>query len=203
MRGVKFVKEKYRGFIMGVVSTILVLTLSVSVFALSGTMSLSATYKNIKIKVNGTTVVPKDANGKVVEPFVSDGTTYLPVRAIATALGQNVTWDGSTNTVSITSSSNGNSNSSNSSVGYSFNLTPGTYTVGKSFDAGTYKIEVISGCGNVSTDDYSLYQIFAASGTMLSSTGIKTYNNAVLKRGAVLELFAYEGNFTVRMTRTA
>jgi hypothetical protein len=36
-----------------------------------------------------------------VEPFVSDGTTYLPVRAIADALGKNVSWDNATKSVYI------------------------------------------------------------------------------------------------------
>ena len=51
--------------------------------------------------LNGKEIVPTDANGNVVEPFTIDGTTYLPVRGIASALGMNVGWDGETNTVSL------------------------------------------------------------------------------------------------------
>lgn len=58
-------------------------------------------YMNIKLVVDGAEVTPKDAAGRVVEPFVSDGTTYLPVRAVAAALGKDVEWDGKTNTVYI------------------------------------------------------------------------------------------------------
>ena len=36
-----------------------------------------------------------------MEPFASNGTTYLPVRAVAGALGENVHWDGAINTVYI------------------------------------------------------------------------------------------------------
>ncbi len=61
----------------------------------------TAFYNDIKINVNGTLVTPKDVNGNIVEPFIIDGTTYLPVRALANALGENVDWDGSTNTVII------------------------------------------------------------------------------------------------------
>ena len=43
-----------------------------------------------------------DANGNYVEPFIIDGTTYLPVRGIASALGLNVGWDGATKTVLLT-----------------------------------------------------------------------------------------------------
>lgn len=63
------------------------------------TKTLNATYKNIKIVLNGVQIDPKDASGNIVEPFVSEGTTYLPVRAIANALGLDVKWDGETSTV--------------------------------------------------------------------------------------------------------
>ncbi len=56
----------------------------------------------ISIYVNGTKLNPKDGNGKDVAPFIVDGTTYLPVRAVANALGKDVTWDGATASVKIT-----------------------------------------------------------------------------------------------------
>lgn len=59
-------------------------------------------YNNIKIYINEELIEPKDANGNVVEPFIIDGTTYLPVRAVAEAFNKNVNWDGTTNTVLIT-----------------------------------------------------------------------------------------------------
>ena len=63
--------------------------------------TITAQYMGIQIVVDGVAVTPKDANGNVVEPFVSEGTTYLPVRAIGEALGKEVTWDGSTATVYV------------------------------------------------------------------------------------------------------
>ena len=36
-------------------------------------------YNNIKIYIDGAEIVPKDANGNTVEPFMMNGTTYLPV----------------------------------------------------------------------------------------------------------------------------
>ena len=65
------------------------------------TKMIEANYMGIKIVVDGVAVTPKDANGKVVEPFASEGTTYLPVRAIGEALGKEVTWDGATSTVYV------------------------------------------------------------------------------------------------------
>ncbi len=60
-------------------------------------------YSGIQIALDGEPVTPKDAAGNPVEPFSIDGTTYLPVRAIGEALGLEVGWDGSTNTVILTS----------------------------------------------------------------------------------------------------
>ena len=59
-------------------------------------------YRDIKIFVNQTMIEPKDANGKVVEPFIIEGTTYLPVRAISEAFGYQVDWNGETKSVLIT-----------------------------------------------------------------------------------------------------
>lgn len=56
-------------------------------------------YNDITICINGREFTPKDAAGNVVEPFIMNGTTYLPVRAVGEALGLNVNWDGDTHTV--------------------------------------------------------------------------------------------------------
>lgn len=61
--------------------------------------NIRVTYSGIKLVVDGQTVVPKDTNGKVVEPFVYNGTTYLPVRAVGNAVGKKVKWDGNSQTV--------------------------------------------------------------------------------------------------------
>lgn len=58
-------------------------------------------YSGIKLVVDGAVVTPTDANGNMVEPFTYNGTTYLPVRAVANALGETVSWDESTQTVMI------------------------------------------------------------------------------------------------------
>lgn len=63
------------------------------------TKQMTAEYSGIQITLDGQKVDPKDANGVSVEPFIVDGTTYLPVRALANALGLNVDWDQATQTV--------------------------------------------------------------------------------------------------------
>ncbi|MHC1694874.1 MAG: stalk domain-containing protein [Eubacteriales bacterium] len=75
---------------------------------LSGTALATTSSKQINVEygisvtVNGDVLVPKDVNGKVVDPFVYDGTTYVPVRAISDALGASVGYDAETNSAAIT-----------------------------------------------------------------------------------------------------
>ncbi len=86
----------------GVLATTLTLTSLCSVaFAQNMTKPVNAVYRDIKLEINGTETMPKDANGNIVEPFIIDGTTYLPVRGVADAFGKSVAWDAETSTVSI------------------------------------------------------------------------------------------------------
>ena len=61
--------------------------------------NITVQYDNIKLVIDGVTITPKDANGSTVEPFIYNGTTYLPVRAVGNALGKQVSWDGKIKTV--------------------------------------------------------------------------------------------------------
>ncbi len=58
------------------------------------TETISVVYDNIQVYMDGKLVDLKDANGNKVEPFIYNGTTYLPVRAISQAMGKDVSWDG-------------------------------------------------------------------------------------------------------------
>lgn len=64
-----------------------------TVSAANGTKNISATFRNIKIVVDGKEVSTS------AEPFVYNGTTYLPIRAVGEAVGKEVTWNAGTNTV--------------------------------------------------------------------------------------------------------
>lgn len=79
----------------------LVLLVSTTAFATVGSRTAELFYNNIKVMLNGKEITPTDANGNAVEPFIIDGTTYLPVRGVASALGMNVGWDATTNTVKL------------------------------------------------------------------------------------------------------
>lgn len=61
--------------------------------------TITVQYDNIKLVIDGVEITPKDADGLTVEPFIYNGTTYLPVRAVGNAIGKQVTWDGQTKTV--------------------------------------------------------------------------------------------------------
>ncbi len=63
--------------------------------------SVEVFYNNIKIFIDGAEIVPKDTVGNTVEPFIYNGTTYLPVRAVANAFNKDVEWDGETSSVYI------------------------------------------------------------------------------------------------------
>ena len=95
-------KREWKGFLAGFIAAVLLLNTAVP--ALGATIrQLKATFNNTKITLDGKQVVPKDANGKTIEPFIVDGTTYLPIRGIASALGLDVGWEDQTKTVILTS----------------------------------------------------------------------------------------------------
>ena len=90
-------KNNIKSLVIGIIIGVIIATSSV--FAITGSVQKTLDYNNIKITLNGNEITPTDANGTYVEPFTIEGTTYLPVRAIASALGLEVNWDGNTNTV--------------------------------------------------------------------------------------------------------
>ncbi len=92
--------KKYKHFFSGVVFTLVLVLLAGTVMAKSSHETIKVLYNNIKLVVNGETVVfGKDGAGKKIEPFIYNGTTYLPVRAAGEALGKEVKWDGKNQTV--------------------------------------------------------------------------------------------------------
>ena len=72
------------------VIVVLLLALAITAYASTGAIRKDVTYRNIKITLNGEALTPKDVNGIPTEPFIMDDSTYLPVRAIAEALGIDV-----------------------------------------------------------------------------------------------------------------
>jgi len=93
----KSAKIKY--IVVGMIIMLILNSIMIPVFAAKTTRQLEATFNNIKIVVDNKEIKPTDANGNAVEAFIVNGTTYLPVRAVANALGKEVYWDGPTYTV--------------------------------------------------------------------------------------------------------
>ena len=90
-------KKRLQGFVAGALAmSVIGCTTGLAKDAVE---TINAVYQNIKLVVDGVLIEPKDANGATVEPFIYNGTTYLPVRAVGQAFGKSVTWDGDSSTV--------------------------------------------------------------------------------------------------------
>lgn len=184
-----------KGMISGICISIFCAGLMGSAFAYQKQTVLN--YPGIKITLNGSPVIPTDAEGNTVEPFTIDGTTYLPVRGIASALGLDVVWDQSTQTVVLTNAV--------PSASASFTLGPGEYVVGRDLPAGTYNCIAVSGFGVLRGDIAScgpagfVQTMGSASasidGTSASVQGSQLYNNLSLVDKDIIYI---EMNLTVK-----
>lgn len=87
--------KRIRDFLAGAVVASLVVGAVPTAFAKVSQLNIPVSYNNIKIVVDGKELKTDK------EPFIYEGTTYLPVRAVAEAVGKNVSWDGTTNTVTL------------------------------------------------------------------------------------------------------
>ncbi len=91
-------KKTLKGYLLGFISATLMVW-CVTAFAANTTTLYNVVANGIKIVVDGQKLNPTDVNGNKVEPIIYNGTTYLPVRAVANAFGKAVYWDGPTYTV--------------------------------------------------------------------------------------------------------
>lgn len=91
--------RKLKSFIAGILTGALLM--SGMVFAKQISENAELFYNNIKIYIDGGELVPKDPNGNIVEPFIYNGTTYLPIRAVSNAFGKDVEWEGETQSIYI------------------------------------------------------------------------------------------------------
>lgn len=90
-------KEKCKGIIIGVLISVIIT--ATTGFALNTTTLYDVVTSGIKIIIDGKQLNPTDVNGNPVEPMIYNGTTYLPVRAVANAFDKAVYWDGPEYTV--------------------------------------------------------------------------------------------------------
>lgn len=80
-------------FVLSLLGAMVLGTCPVS--AEDGTREISAAFRDIKIIVDGKQL------STPAEPFIYNGTTYLPVRAVGEAVGKEVAWDNDTKTVTL------------------------------------------------------------------------------------------------------
>jgi hypothetical protein len=92
--------QKFQGFIAGVMATLLVACLMVPSFA-AGTAKTISVLTGISVYKDDSKLSMTDAKGNPVEAFIYNGTTYLPVRAVANAFGSSIQWEGKTYSVYI------------------------------------------------------------------------------------------------------
>ena len=92
-----------KGHFKKVVTIVLVCAFAFTSLAVIATNGLK-TLENVKvggirIVIDNKEFTCTDASGAVVEPMIYNGTTYIPVRAVSTAFGKAVHWDGEESTV--------------------------------------------------------------------------------------------------------
>ena len=78
------------------------IVLSSGIAAAARTVSAALTFRDITVTMDGRPLEIRDAYGNVTEPFIYNDTAYLPIRAIAEAVGLNVRWDGENNAIHFT-----------------------------------------------------------------------------------------------------
>lgn len=91
-------KERIKGFATGVITTLLILAVSIPIFAAAQTINING---GIIIKIDGQAFIPKDANGNIVDVFEYNGTTYVPLRALSQVFGKEIGWDSAARTVTL------------------------------------------------------------------------------------------------------
>lgn len=88
-----------KSFFAGMLTMALLFSLVVSASAVYATVTKNLYYQDVKVTLNGEPLDLRDVNGNNVDPFLMDGTNYLPVRAISEALGLDVDWNHNEKTV--------------------------------------------------------------------------------------------------------
>ncbi len=87
---------------VGALTLALAMVLALPIASAAGLAQKTITVSTgVDLVVDGVDVIPTDVNGKPVETFLYNGTTYVPIRAITQIFGKGISWDGTTGTVYI------------------------------------------------------------------------------------------------------
>lgn len=87
--------QRMKDVCLGATVAALVMGAAPVAYAKVANMDIPVMFSNIKIVVDGKELKTDK------EPFIYEGTTYLPVRAVGEAVGKNVTWDAASKTVML------------------------------------------------------------------------------------------------------
>jgi len=74
---------------------------SQSVFVGTRPSNVPSRGDNIRVFIDGSLITRRDATGRVAHPFIQNGTTFLPLRAVGEAFGKTVHWDARNQSVVI------------------------------------------------------------------------------------------------------
>lgn len=85
--------QRMKDVCLGAMVAALVMGAAPAAYAKVANMDIPVMFNNIKIVVDGKELKTDK------EPFIYEGTTYLPVRAVGEAVGKNVIWDAASKTV--------------------------------------------------------------------------------------------------------
>lgn len=70
-----------------------------AVYARTGTDTIDVTYRDIAVYKDNVLVDMTNSTGDVIEPFIYNGTTYVPLRKAGEIAGMQVQWDGKTSSI--------------------------------------------------------------------------------------------------------
>ena len=82
-----------KSFVILVIAAIMMIFVSFNV--------INVFAQNIGVFLDGNSVMLTDAQGRIVEPFIQNGTTYVPLRGVSEVLGCQVEWDEENRTVKV------------------------------------------------------------------------------------------------------
>lgn len=102
-----FSKFSPTSFTAGLLVSLILSGSTISALAADGVLTLTATPVNVM--VNGKVFTPTDSLGNPVLVFSHNGTTYAPVKALATAYGLNVGYNTQTHLVTVSGNTFDNS----------------------------------------------------------------------------------------------